>query len=264
MRGGSGLRHGSISASLRPSPKVSARSGDDPRLDRCQVEQIDSSPRDRYGRAASSGRAVSPFVLMLNDSESLNADPPRTSLALSNRLAGDQQDRAIHPRWRQVRTLPASPWPPSRAACRRKRGLVGRRYQRLARRSRAPFASGARLRAARRNSHDAQTRLSGDRAPQSRSDVQRTALAQSCCIMPALPHDPRRAGASPAALVERLPQAGPRRPFLRTLQLSGITTSSTRAVLRLRDFEYLSIGAEASPALHQAPWLTMPPRTRSG
>ena len=33
MRGGSGLRHGSTSAALRPSPlAVSARSGHDPRL----------------------------------------------------------------------------------------------------------------------------------------------------------------------------------------------------------------------------------------
>ena len=264
MRGGSGLRHGSTSASLRASPEVSARSGDDPRSGRCQVAKVDLAPRGRYGRAAFAMRAVSPFVLVLDDSESLNADPPRTSMALSDRLAGDQQDRAIHAGGWSMRTLPPSPWPPCRAACRCKRGLVGRRDQRLARRSRSPFASGARVRATRRNPHDTQAGLPGDRAPQSRSDFQRTALAQPRGALPALPHDPRRARASPSALVERLSQACTRRPLFRALQLAEVTASSARGAPALRAFWCRSMSAAASPAPRRSSQPSRPVRERSG
>ncbi len=75
------------------------------------------------------------------------------------------------------------------------------------------------LRAARRDPHDAQARLSGNRAPQPRSDLQRPALAQSRCSLPAMPYDPRRARASSAPLVERLRVARDRRSFLGPLQL---------------------------------------------
>jgi hypothetical protein len=265
MRAKSGLRHGSTSASLRPSPKmVSPRSGDDPRVNRCQEADVDPVTRDRCGRRAFEASEVSPFVLLLNDSESFDGDPPRTSLALSDRLAGDQQDRLVHARWRLLRILPSTAWPPCRAASRSQRGLVGPGDQCLARRSRSPTASSPGIRHARRDPHDAQARLSGHRAPQSRSDVQRTALAQSRCLIAALPHGPRRARASSPTPVERLPQTGARRPFFRALQLSGIETSSAGGVLGLRAFEYLSTGAAALPAQHRAGEPTTLPRTRSG
>ena len=230
MRYGSGLRHGSIAASPRPSPRaVSPRSGDDP----CPAHL----PGDPKPPSAGLGpRSVdrstellfSPFVPMPDDSESVNADPSGTSLALSDRLAGDQQDRSLHAGGWALRTMPASSWAPCRAACRRRRGLVGCRDCRMARRPRSAAASGARVRSARGYPYDAQARLPCHRPPQSRPDLQRAAMAQSRRVLPALPHDPRRSRASPASMVECLSATRLGRPLHRQIQIAASRACKAR------------------------------------
>ena len=212
----SGRRHGSICAALRPNPPaVLSLRGDDPRLRH-------RSEGTRLNRILPPTRAkgpFSPFVLGRFDSESCDADPPRASLALSYRLARDQPNRALHPRARPMRALPPPAWPLCRAA-RRRWGMVGPGRARLVRRSGTAIAPAARVRAAGADPHHAQARLSRDRAPQPRSDLQRTGLAKSRSPLPTLPHDPRRCRASAASLVECLPPARARRPLLGTLPLT--------------------------------------------
>ena len=223
MECGSGLRHVSIAASPRPSPRaVSARSGDDPRLRLRGHPQPSSAGVWPKSVDPSTQPLFSPFVPTLDDSESAHADPSGTSLALSDRLAGDQQDCSFHAgRW-TLRTLPASPWTSCRAARRQRWGLVGCGARPLARRPRSAAASGTGVRSARRHPYDAQARLSCHRAPQSRSDLQRAAMAQSRRVLPTLPHDPRRAGASPPSMVECLSSSRVGRSFHRQIQLAAI------------------------------------------
>ena len=158
-----------------------------------------------------------------------HADPSRTSLALSDRLTGDQQHRALHARGRPVRALPA----PSRSVRhlprRRRWRLVGRRDSCMARRPWTSASLRTRRCATRGNPHDAQARLLGDRAPQSRSDLQRTALAQPRRTLPTVPHDPRRARASAPAMVERLSRACDRRSVFGPLQLGNAMSARTRS-----------------------------------
>ena len=180
---------------------------------------------------------LSPFVPASIDSESDDADPPRTSLALSDRLAGDQQDSAVHARGRTVRALSAS----ARSIChfprRCRRRLVGRRDLCVAGWPWPSASLCAGFRAARSDPNDAQARVSGDRAPQSRSDLQRTALARSRRALPAMPHNPRRARASPAPLVECLSPACARRPLFWPLQLEDATSARARSRAALAALE---------------------------
>lgn len=222
MNWGSGLRHGSIAASLRPSPRaVWARSGGDPRFERYPLERNPSPASLRLTcRSGSRPDAFSPFVPPANDSESSNAHPSGTSLALPDRLAGDQQNRSLYAGVRSVRALPAPAWTLCRAACWNRWRLVGYRHRCLARRPRPAASSGAGLHSSRGDPHDAQARLSGDRPPQSRPDLQRAAVAQSRRALPALPHDPRWAGTSPAPVVECLSPSRVGRPFHRAIQLA--------------------------------------------
>ena len=215
-RCGSGRRHGSICAALRASPPaVSSLAGNDPRL---RLRPEDSRPF-RTPPRTSLKASFSPFVLGRFDSESDDADPPGASLALSYRLARDQPDCAFHSCAGTVRALPPPAWPLRRPA-RRRWGVVGPGRTGLVRRSRPAIAAAARVRTAGADPHHAQARLSGDRAPQPRSDLQRTGLAKSRGALPTLPHDPRRGRASPASLVECLPAARARRPLLGTLPLT--------------------------------------------
>jgi hypothetical protein len=157
-----------------------------------------------------------------------HADPPGTSLALPDRLAGDQPDRALQTRRRALRALPAPARPLRRVPCRRRRRLVGHRDTVVAGWPRPSASPRARLRTARSDPHDPQARLSRNRAPQSRSDLQRTALAKPRRTLPALPHDPRRARASPSPLVERLSPTRARRPLFWSLQLEDAPSARTR------------------------------------
>ncbi len=217
MKRGSGLRHGSIVATLRPSPHaVSARPGDDPRL----------GHHPRTGTPPL--HAFSPFVPLRNDSESGHADPSGTSLALSDRLARDQQDRALHARGRTLRALPTPTRPPGRPTRRRRWCVVGRRYLYLARWPWSPDPASTRVHRARRDPHDTQAGLSRDRPPQPRPDVQRAAMAQPRRSLPALPHDPRRARASTPPLVECVPKSRPRRPLFRSIQLGAAPSGKAR------------------------------------
>ena len=215
-RCGSARRHPSICAALRPSPPaVSPLAGNDPRL---RLRPEDSRP-SRSPSRTSLKASFSPFVLDRFDSESGDADPPGASLAVSYRPAGDQSDRAFHSCAGTVRTLPPPAWPLRRPA-RRRWGVVGPGRAGLARRSRPAIATAAGVRTAGAYSNHAQTGLSGDCAPQSRSDLQRTGLAKPRGALPTLPHDPRRCRASPAPLVERVPSACARGPLLRPLPLT--------------------------------------------
>lgn len=220
----SGCLHGSIRAALRPNPPaVSSVVGNDRRLRR---RSRDTRPFQMLPPTRAEG-LFSAFVLGQFDSESCDADPPRASLALSYRLARDQPDRAVHSCARPMRALPPPAWPLRRPA-RRRWGVVGSGRTGLVRRSRSAIAAPARVRAAGADPHHAQARLSGDRAPQPRSDLQRTALAKSRRALPTLPHDPRCGRASPAPLVERVPPARARRPFLGPLSLTlGLPMSSS-------------------------------------
>ena len=166
--------------------------------------------------------SFSPFVLELNDSESLNADPSGTPLALPDRLAGDQPDRALHPSRRTLRALPPAARTPRRAARRHGRNVVGHRDRCLARRSRSPAPAAADVRATGRRPDDPKARLSGDRSSQSRPDVQRSALAQPRSALSALPHDPRRSRTSAPPLVECVPAARLGRSFHRAVQLAAV------------------------------------------
>ncbi|MBB4087556.1 hypothetical protein SAMN05216557_107130 [Sphingomonas carotinifaciens] len=159
----------------------------------------------------------SPFVPMPNDSESPHADPTRTSLALSNRLAGNQPDRSLSACGRPMRTLQAPPR--SQGCATRWFGwhMVGPGCTALARRSWAPFASPAHVRSARRCSRYAQTRLPSDSPSQPRSELQRASLAQSCCALSSMPHDPRCGGTPSAQVVERIPATRSRRPVHRSV-----------------------------------------------
>ena len=211
-----GRRHGSICAALRPNPPaVSSLPGDDPRL---RYHSEGTRP-NRISPPTRAEGPFSPFVLSCFDSESGDADPRRTSLALSYRLARGQPDRALHSRAGSLRALPPPAWP-LRGPARHRRGMVGPGRARLVRRSRTAIAAAARVRSAGAYSHHAQARLSCNCAPQPRSDLQRTGLAKSRGALPTLPHDPRRGRASPAPLVECLPPARNGRPLLGALPLT--------------------------------------------
>lgn len=164
-------------------------------------------------------QSFSPFVLATDDSESCHADPPGTSLALSDRLAGNQQDCPLYARWRTLRALPKTARTLCRAARRHGRDLVGHRDRRLARWPWSATSSAAGLRAARGDPDDSQAGLSRDRAPQPRPDVQRAALAKPRRALPPLPHDPRCARTPEASLVECVPPACVGRPLYRPLRL---------------------------------------------
>ncbi len=172
--------------------------------------------------------SISPFVLSRNDSSAAYADTSRTSLALSDRLAGDQSHRAVSAcRW-SMRALQAAAWTPGGTTRRIGRRVVGSRCASVARRSRSRSPATAPLRSARRNPFDAQARLSCDGAPQPRSKRQRPTLAQSRRAMPALPYDPRCGGASAPSMVECVPTTCARRPLYRPLQLTRRTTDHIR------------------------------------
>lgn len=162
----------------------------------------------------------SPSVPVPDDSESGHANSPGTSLALPDRLAGDQPDRPLHARGRPLRALSTAARPSCRAAARDERHLVGRRDRRLARRSRPPAAPAACVRGARGRPHNAQARLSCDGAPQPRSHVQRATVAQPGGTVPALPHDPRCPRTPSTAMVECLPPTRIGRPLQRPVQLA--------------------------------------------
>ena len=166
--------------------------------------------------------SFSPFVLELDDSESSHADPSGTSLALPDRLAGDQPDRALHPSRRALRALPSAARTPRRAARRYGRNVVGHRNCRLARRSRSPASAAADVCATGRRPDDPKARLPGDRSSQSRPDVQRSALAQPRSALSALPHDPRRSRTSAPPVVECVPAARLGRSFHRAVQLAAV------------------------------------------
>ena len=224
MRSGSGLRHGSIFASLRPNPLlVSALAGDDPRFGRPR-DSGSRPPAHRPGDFVipATRETLSPFVPASDDSEPFDADPSGTSLVVPDRLAGDQPVCSLYAsRW-PVRALSTSAWPLCGPARRRQRGLVGRGDLGVARRSWPSASPRGGLCAARRDPDDAQARLSRDRPPQPRPDLQRPAMAQPRRALPTLPHDPRRSRTSPTPLVERLPTARARRPLLRSIQLGDI------------------------------------------
>jgi hypothetical protein len=222
MRCGIGLSRDILGAVLRSSPLVILpRPGDDPRWRGSRA--IRAYARSRVLPSARGTRLkelFSPFVLTMNDSESRHADPSRTSLAVPDRLAGDQQDRPLQACRRTLRTLPTSAWPPCRAACGHRWHLVGCRDRRLARWPRPTAPPAASVCAPRCYSDDSQARLSGNRAPQPRPDVQWSALAQPRGFMPPLPHDPRRSRASPTPVVECLSPPCVGRPLHRALQLA--------------------------------------------
>ena len=166
--------------------------------------------------------SFSPFVPKLDDSESVHADPSGTPLALPDRLAGDQPDRALHPSRRALRALPPAARTARRAARRNGRNVVGHRDRRLARRSRSPASAAADVRATGRRPDDAKARLPGDRSSQPRPDVQRSALAQPRSALSALPHDPRRSRTSAPPVVECVPAARLGRSFHRAVQLAAV------------------------------------------
>lgn len=170
---------------------------------------------------ARASETFSPFVLRMHDSESGNADPSGTSLALSYRLAGDQPDRSLPTRRGAVRTLQAPAWS-SRCPARGERWhMVGRRCANMARWTRPSASACPCLHRPRCNSNDAQTRLSCNGPSEPRPKLQRAALAQSGRALPTLPHDPRCGRASQASLVECLSSACARRSLHRPLSLTG-------------------------------------------
>ena len=238
--GRSNLRHGPVSAARRPGPEaVSLQWRDHPRLKRpSNAWQHGASRCERV--SSSILRAFSPFVPTSDDSESGDANTSGTSLALPDRLAGDQQDRSFHPGGRALRTLPASPWAPCGATRRHGRRVVGSGDRCLARRSRAAAAPGTGLRSARGHPYDAQARLSCHCPPQSRSDLQRSEVAQPRRALSALPHDPRWPRTPPASLVECLSPSRVGRPLHRPIQLAGLPAFEAGEGARcgLRAFEY--------------------------
>lgn len=234
MQCGSGSPRDVLSALRPPSPRVVVgRPDDDPHW-----HDVRGVRRHGCAEGLSSMRVTrpkelfSPFVLTTNDSESGDADPSRTSLALPDRLAGDQQDRPLQARRRPLRALPTSAWSSRRAARGHRWHLVGCRDRRLARRPRPAASPATGVCAPRRHSADPQARLSGNRAPQPRPDVQRPALAQSRGFMPAVPHDPRRSRTPPAPLVECLPSPRVGRPLHRALRLAAHNARSRAGELQ--------------------------------
>lgn len=234
MRRGGGMRRRVFGASLRLFA-LSARTDD-----------LFSSTLSRGARARACARmclgsvhpsrqtSLSPFVPALDDSESSHADPSGTSLALPDRLAGDQPDRALHPSGRALRALPSAARTPRRAARRHGRNMVGHRNRCLARRSRSPASAAADVRTAGRRPDDPKARLSGDCSSQSRPDVQRPALAQPRSALSALPHDPRRSRTSAPPLVECVPAARLGRSFQRAVQLAAVAACRISQVRQLR------------------------------
>lgn len=171
------------------------------------------------GRSRPAVALFSPFVLRLNDSESQHADPSRTSLAISDRLARNQSDRPFPARGWPLRALQAPARSPHRATGRREWGMVGCRRAALAGRARSSSSPLAYVRLARRYPNDAPTGLSRDGTSQSRSELQRPALAKSRRALSTLPHDPRRSRTSPASVVECVSTPRARRSVHRALQL---------------------------------------------
>lgn len=164
--------------------------------------------------------ALSPFVLPAHDSESRDADPSGTSLAIPNRLAGDQPDRSLSARGRSLRALPASPWSPCGSACGRRWCLVGRGGPIVARWPRSPASPPPSLHRPRCDPNDAQTGLSRNRSFEPRPQLQRATLEQSSRTLSALPHDPRCRRASSTSLVECVSTTRPRRSVHWALFLS--------------------------------------------
>jgi len=230
MRRGSGLRHGSTAASPRPSPHaVSGLLGDDPRLERRPRVGAQALHWGRRGGDHRAIAALSPFVPIANDSESRHADPTGTPLALSDRLARDQPHRPLRSRVRALRAVQATARSAHRAAGRHRRHVVGCGHPTVARWPRSTATPPTGLCRAGRDPDDAQARLSRDRPPQSRSELQRTPLAESRCALSTLPHDPRCGRAPPTALVERLSPSRDRRPLRRPIQLGALPEASPRS-----------------------------------
>ena len=163
---------------------------------------------------------LSPFVPTPNDSESVDADPSGTSMALSDRLARDQQDRSLQTRGRALRTLPAPPRSSSRAAGRHRGCLVGCRDRRLAGRQRPAAPPIAVICVTRSDPYHAPTGVPRHCASEPRSDLQRTTLAQPGSPVSAVPYDPRRTGAPQAPMVECVPPACSGRPLHRAVRVA--------------------------------------------
>jgi len=237
--GRSNLRYGSVFEAQQPSQQaVSAWPSDHPRPKR-PSKPCDHALGQRETADPSILHELSPFVLARDVSESGDANSSGTSLAVPDRLAGDQQDRSLHAGGWALRTLPASPWTPCGATRRHGRRVVGSGDRCLARRSRSAAAPGTGLRSARGHPNDAQARLSCHCPPQSRSDLQRAEVAQSRRALSALPHDPRWPGTPPASLVECLSPSRVGRPLHRPIQLAWLPASEAGEGVRcaLRAFE---------------------------
>lgn len=173
----------------------------------CGAERRSSNPQSSDMSARSADLLLSFLSGMSRNPR--HADPPGILRALSDRLTGDQPDRALHMR-------------------RHRWHLAGYQDPRLPRRPRPSASPPARRRAARSNRHDPTAGLSRDRASQPQSDFQPPARAQSRSALPALPHDPRRGRASPVPLVERFSSARDRRHLLRSVQLDGEPCAKAR------------------------------------
>jgi hypothetical protein len=220
MRREAGVRQRAFGAS---SHALSARAGDQSRSILRREARAEGSARMCLRSVHPSWQtSFSPFVLALDDSESLHADPSGTSLALSDRLAGDQPDRALHPSRRALRALPSAARTSCGAARRLRWYMVGHRDRRLARRSRSPASTAADVRTIRRRPDDPKARVPGYRSSQPRSDVQRSALAQPRSALSALPHDPRRPRTPAPPVVECVPASRLGRSFHRAIQLAAV------------------------------------------
>ncbi len=220
-------------ASLRLRPHaLSARTADQSRLTLRREARAEARARLCLRNVHPSWeKAFSPFVPALDDSESLHADPSRTSLAIPDRLAGDQPDRSFHASRRALRALPTAARTTRRAARRHRWNMVGHRDRRLARRPRPRASAATEIRAAGRRADDSKARLPGDRSPQPRPDFQRSALAQPRSALSALPHNARRSRTSAPPVVERFSAARFGRPLHRALQLA-VTVRCRKGVAR--------------------------------
>lgn len=254
MTYGGGLRRRALADALRLRSRAIALLVDQPsRL---------SLPREACATACMSFRlesvgpsekeALSPFVPAQNDSDSLHADPSGTSLALPDRLAGDQPDRTLHSSWRAVRALPTATWVPCRAARRHGWDMVGHRDRSLARRSRLPASAATDVRAAGSCPNNSEACLLGDRPPQPRPDVQRPTVAQPRGALSALPHDPRRPRTSSAPVVECFSTARLGRSFHRAVQLAVIARCRTQRERRIRGESRTWAGSTSHFAVHQS------------
>lgn len=222
MRREGGVRQRASRASLRPQA-LSARTDDRFRSTLSRGARAKACTCMCLGSVHLSRQtSLSPFVPALDDSESSHADPSGTSLALPDRLAGDQPDRALHPSGWALRALWSAARTPRRAARRHGRNMVGHRDRCLARRSRSPASAAADVRTTGRRPDDPKARLPGDRSSQSRPDVQRSALAQPRCALSALPHDPRRSRTSAPPMVECVSAARLGGSFYRAVQLAAV------------------------------------------